>query len=226
MIVFALGGFTCIISILRLQSLLVFLHNSDISWHNPLAAIWSSLEVNIGILCSCLPTLKAMVSRYFPRAFNSSYLRGSDHSNERGHAEGEGDRARRWRWTWGEKQPTDATSSSSLYYGGSSGTGTPMTPMGTTGTTSGMGTGGTGVSTSPAPAAVTTTAEPSRTTEAPVAGANSFTEGQARSRIEDRGFAQVRDLKKDDQGIWRGMAMKDGKSVAVALDYQGNIVGQ
>ena len=104
---------------------------------------------------------------------------------------------------------------------GSSSTGTPMTPMGTTGTTS-----GTGVSTSPSPAAVTTTAAPSRTTEAPVAGANSFTEGQARSRIEDRGFAEVKDLKKDDQGIWRGMAMKDGKSVAVALDYQGNIVGQ
>ena len=62
--------------------------------------------------------------------------------------------------------------------------------------------------------------------EALAPGSNSFTEGQARSRIEDRGFAQVRDLKKDDQGIWRGMAMKDGKSVAVALDYQGNIVGQ
>jgi hypothetical protein len=119
MIVFALGGFTCIISILRLQSLLVFLHNTDISWHNPLAAIWSSLEVNIGILCSCLPTLKAMVSRYFPRAFNSSYLRGSDHSHERGHTDGEGERARRWRWTWGDKGQTDATSSSSPYYGSS-----------------------------------------------------------------------------------------------------------
>lgn len=84
MVVFALGGFTCIISILRLQSLLVFLHNSDISWHNPLAAIWSSLEVNIGITCSCLPTLKALVTTWFPRAFHtSSYLRGSDHSNER-----------------------------------------------------------------------------------------------------------------------------------------------
>lgn len=105
--------------------------------------------------------------------------------------------------------------------GTGSSTGTPMTPMGTTGTTS-----GTGVSTSPSPAAVTTTAAPSRTTEAPVAGANSFTEGQARSRIEERGFAEVKDLKKDDQGIWRGMAMKDGKSTAVALDYQGNIVGQ
>ncbi len=83
-----------------------------------------------------------------------------------------------------------------------------------------------GTSTSPSPAAVTTTAEPSRTTEAPVPGANSFTEGQARARIEERGFAQVTDLKKDDKGIWRGTAMKDGKSVAVALDYQGNIVGQ
>lgn len=83
MIVFALGGFTCIISILRLQSLLVFLQTTDISWHNPLAAIWSSLEVNIGIVCSCLPTLKTMVSRWFPRAFSSGYLHGSDNSHER-----------------------------------------------------------------------------------------------------------------------------------------------
>ena len=84
MIVFALGGFTCIISILRLQSLLVFLQTTDISYHNPLAALWSSLEVNTGILCSCIPTLKAMVTRYFPRAFGSSYnLRSSEHRNSR-----------------------------------------------------------------------------------------------------------------------------------------------
>ena len=79
---------------------------------------------------------------------------------------------------------------------------------------------------STAPAAVTTTSDASRTPDAPVAGANSFTEGQARARIEDRGFSQVTDLKKDDKGIWRGTAMKDGKQVSVALDYQGNIVGQ
>ncbi len=83
-----------------------------------------------------------------------------------------------------------------------------------------------GVSTSPAPAAVTTTGGLSRTTEAPVAGANSFTENQARSRIEERGYSQVMDLKKDDKGVWRGMATKDGKPVQVALDYQGNIVSQ
>lgn len=78
MVVFALGGFTCIISILRLQSLLVFLHDPDLSWHNPLVAIWSSMEVNVGILCSCLPTLKTLVTRWFPRALQSGYLRGSE----------------------------------------------------------------------------------------------------------------------------------------------------
>ena len=57
-------------------------------------------------------------------------------------------------------------------------------------------------------------------------GANSYTEGEARRRIEEKGFGQVTGLKKDDKGIWRGTAMKDGKSMAVALDYQGNIVSQ
>jgi len=57
----------------------------------------------------------------------------------------------------------------------------------------------------------------------PVAGANSFTEGEARSRIEARGYSQVGSLKKDKDGIWRGTATKDGQQVAVSVDYQGNV---
>lgn len=83
-----------------------------------------------------------------------------------------------------------------------------------------------GPSTSTAPAAVTTTDAPTRTTEAPVPGANSFTEGQAKARMEERGYTQLTDIRKDDQGIWRAKGMKDGRSVGVALDYQGNIVTQ
>ncbi|MFI0847125.1 DUF4142 domain-containing protein [Mesorhizobium sp. IMUNJ 23232] len=59
---------------------------------------------------------------------------------------------------------------------------------------------------------------------APVPGANSFTEDQARDRIQEAGFTDVTALTKDDQGIWRGQAVKDGKSTAVALDFQGNVV--
>ena len=61
---------------------------------------------------------------------------------------------------------------------------------------------------------------------APVSGANSFTEGQAKSRIESTGYTNVSGLRKDDQGVWRGMAMKDGRSVNVSLDFQGNVVAQ
>ena len=57
----------------------------------------------------------------------------------------------------------------------------------------------------------------------PVAGANSFTEGEAKSRIESRGFANVSELKKDDQGIWRGKAQQNARNVDVALDFQGNV---
>jgi hypothetical protein len=63
-----------------------------------------------------------------------------------------------------------------------------------------------------------------RAPDAPVAGANSFTEGQARSRIEAAGYANVSDLRKDDQGVWRGQAIRNGTRSDVALDYQGNVV--
>ncbi|MER9364924.1 DUF4142 domain-containing protein [Mesorhizobium sp. M0518] len=59
---------------------------------------------------------------------------------------------------------------------------------------------------------------------APVPGANSFTEDQAKSAIEKAGYSDVSALTKDDKGIWRGTASKDGKSVPIALDFQGNVV--
>jgi hypothetical protein len=55
------------------------------------------------------------------------------------------------------------------------------------------------------------------------AGANSFTEGQARSRIEDAGFTNIQGLRKDGNGIWRGQAVREGRQVEVGLDYRGNV---
>lgn len=59
---------------------------------------------------------------------------------------------------------------------------------------------------------------------APVKGRNSFTEGEAKSRIEARGLTNVTKLQKDDNGVWRGQATKNGAPVDVSLDYQGNVV--
>ncbi len=59
---------------------------------------------------------------------------------------------------------------------------------------------------------------------APFSGANSFTEGQAKDRIEAAGYTNVSGLTKDQNGIWRGTAQQAGKTVDVAVDYKGNVV--
>ena len=59
---------------------------------------------------------------------------------------------------------------------------------------------------------------------APLKGANSFTGGQAKDRAIAHGIESVADLKKDDDGIWRGTGTQDGKTVQIAVDYKGNVV--
>jgi uncharacterized protein with FMN-binding domain len=58
---------------------------------------------------------------------------------------------------------------------------------------------------------------------APMKGANSFTEGQAKDRAMAAGFTSVSSLVKDGDDIWRGSAMKDGKAAKVAIDFKGNV---
>ena len=58
---------------------------------------------------------------------------------------------------------------------------------------------------------------------APAAGRNSFTKGEARRRIQSEGYTHVVSLRKDNHGIWRGSATKNGGSVMVWLDYKGNV---
>ena len=61
---------------------------------------------------------------------------------------------------------------------------------------------------------------------APLKGANSFTEGQAKDRAVANGASEIAELKKDDNGVWRGVAKHDGKPTEVAVDYKGNVVFQ
>ena len=62
--------------------------------------------------------------------------------------------------------------------------------------------------------------------DAPLKGANSFTENQARDRAMAFGMSDVSELKKDADGIWRGTGKLNGKSVPVAIDYKGNVVAK
>ena len=74
------------------------------------------------------------------------------------------------------------------------------------------------------PPAVSTSGAESKTTAAPVPGKNSFTETEARKRLESFGYTDVSPLHLDAQSIWRGTARKGGQEFQVGLDFQGNIV--
>lgn len=75
----------------------------------------------------------------------------------------------------------------------------------------------------PTPAVVTSG---DNTSGMPLKGSNSFTEGQAKSRIEARGYTDVMGLSKDQDGVWRGKGSKAGATHDVAVDYQGNVFGK
>ena len=117
---------------------------------------------------------------------------------------------------------------------GSTGMGTAATPgMGTNRTTGMAAPSGQGTASGMVPGTRSGTAAASgndnqavATTPAnattPAHGANSFTRGEVRRRLEARGFTQVSGLKKDTNGVWRGQATHDGAATAVWLDYKGN----
>lgn len=81
----------------------------------------------------------------------------------------------------------------------------------------------------PAAMAQTSTTSPLPTpragvdSQAPLPGANSFTEEQARVRLRDNGYGNPSRLTKGEDGIWRGQATKDGAMRDIAVDYRGNI---
>ena len=83
-------------------------------------------------------------------------------------------------------------------------------------------TSGTGTTDTSRPSTTRSTTSDNQTP--PLKGANSFTEGEAKKRAEARGFSEVTDLKKDQDGIWRGRANQQGKPVEIAIDYKGNVV--
>ncbi|KAM7200835.1 integral membrane protein [Naviculisporaceae sp. PSN 640] len=84
--ILCLGLFTCIVSIVRLQSLPAAAAAVDSTWDNTEAALWSIIELTVAIIAACLPTLGPLVSRFFPRFMNlssSARNNGGSYGNSR-----------------------------------------------------------------------------------------------------------------------------------------------
>lgn len=89
--------------------------------------------------------------------------------------------------------------------------------------TDGGTTQGPAVSTSEEPRNQAVDTTPTTGDAGQTAGANSFTEGQARGAIESAGYTAVGPLTQTPEGLWQGKATKDGTEMTVSVDYKGAV---
>lgn len=78
---------TCIISVYRITTLRAAADSSDPTWENTDAAVWSLLELSIGVLAACLPTLKPLFALALPRLFRSTHLANLSTGRQYGHGD-------------------------------------------------------------------------------------------------------------------------------------------
>ncbi|PHH85107.1 hypothetical protein CDD83_883 [Cordyceps sp. RAO-2017] len=88
---FALGVFVTVIGVIRIyylqcailddspeedgapmQNITTLGGQADFSRSASFALMWSTVEVNIGIACACIPTIKPLIAKLFPRLLNDS----------------------------------------------------------------------------------------------------------------------------------------------------------
>lgn len=60
----------CVTSVLRITTLDVATSHLDTPWTNIPSSMWTVIEMNLGIICACLPTFRQMLSVLFPRLFD------------------------------------------------------------------------------------------------------------------------------------------------------------
>jgi len=77
-------------SIIRLQSLVHFASSTNATWDNLPVGVWSTIEINVGIICVSMPSLRLLLIRVLPKAFGTTdhtkhqyYINGS-HNHQLG----------------------------------------------------------------------------------------------------------------------------------------------
>lgn len=108
--VFAIGGFACAVSIIRLHSLAQLTTSKDLTYDNADTATWSAGELNISLVCACLPALRPVISRLLPGIFatsNQSNTEGQFKMTSRRQATSGGSRIRTARNPFDSSELTD-----------------------------------------------------------------------------------------------------------------------
>ncbi|RFU32757.1 hypothetical protein B7463_g3570, partial [Scytalidium lignicola] len=80
-VLMGLGSAVVIASIARVAYVRAMVENPDVTWTQAEAAVFSSLELNLGIICNSMARLKPFVKTHFPR-WAGSFGNSSAHAGE------------------------------------------------------------------------------------------------------------------------------------------------
>ncbi|KAH8732661.1 hypothetical protein GQ44DRAFT_639142 [Phaeosphaeriaceae sp. PMI808] len=78
-IMFFVGTFITVISALRLHSLVNFAASNNPTYDQTEVIRWSNIEINVGIICACLPAVRVILVHMFPSILGST--RGTTQPN-------------------------------------------------------------------------------------------------------------------------------------------------
>lgn len=87
-LMFCVGTFVTVVSIIRLQSLIHFSNSTNPTWDQFDVASWSTIEINVGIICTCMPAIRVILVRLFPKVLGSTRPSGQNYAsygNRSGH---------------------------------------------------------------------------------------------------------------------------------------------
>ena len=82
---FVVGTFVTIISIVRLASLVQFRSSSNLTYDYAGTSLWSTVEVAIGIMCACMPSMRLILVRIYPKIFGSTAKSSRNGYNSQGY---------------------------------------------------------------------------------------------------------------------------------------------
>lgn len=84
-LMFAIGTFGCIATIVRLQALLAFKVSIDPTWDYVPVTIWTEVELAAGFVCACLPSIRILVVKILPKSFKKFFSQIT-HSSSKGNS--------------------------------------------------------------------------------------------------------------------------------------------
>ncbi|EXJ56350.1 uncharacterized protein A1O5_12617 [Cladophialophora psammophila CBS 110553] len=67
MIMLSVGALVVVVSALRLDTLFQFAKSHNLTWDTTAFGYWSCIEMDVGVICACMPAMYSLFKHYFPK---------------------------------------------------------------------------------------------------------------------------------------------------------------